>query len=870
MAGTRTYGLDIDEEAFYARGVDGHLIRVDDATHRDLTESLELWVDGEKVSIWKAVPSRDDQGRVRRDRDGELVPRLATLYDAVAERYQPLKDLGQSGLPDPVAPPLGSSRPQEFDARGGETDARRSRPDSGFSGDTAMPVPTLCHQEHLTPVAVCRVCLVLVSRNHVAEGRLVPACKTPVQAGLEVHTGQSRQHVTFAGRPEPVEAGTFVKRAVRPIVELIALDHLHDREDDSLPYENQLLRAADSLGVKLPEPSDFANEPAPRGSNIVAFMPKVHEITPKLTDESSSVIQVNRANCILCDRCVRSCRDVKPFAVIAHTVRGHQARITFDFDDPMGQSSCVSCGECAISCPTGALSFRGTVYQNRDPWADHHPKPETVTADKLRKHPLFERIPYTFLKWNEGAVGRLEIPEGHELCEKGQFGSTAFLIEKGAFEVDLGPGRPGLERPISDGIIGEMACMNNQVRNATVRAKVASQVLVIRRNMLHMLRRNKASRDLLEDIYRARVLENWMLTGKLFGGFSTERTAKHFEVLQSLQIDENRQAFDNLQRSVTFVRVDPKEVFIRQGDRADSVYVVLAGHVEVSEVTPPGTSHVLACVAKGESFGEIGVLSAISKRLAAQLPEGLRGRRTSACKALDNVELIRISREAIEALLESDEQLEDELVNRCIDLIAANRSESRLRNSHLRDEFVRQGLYEGQNLFIVDLEKCTRCLECVKACSDSHEGQTRIVFERERFDKYLVPAACRSCHDPLCLNGCPVDAIHRRPLDPRRANQPTLAVFIEDHCIGCGLCAHNCPFDSIQMYDLPVAQGSPIDRIAGPTRIARNCDLCESVGGTPRCVYACPHDAAKRVPGHWLTDSLQLSMAAPAFSEPRG
>ena len=259
-------------------------------------------------------------------------------------------------------------------------------------------------------------------------------------------------------------------------------------------------------------------------------------------------------------------------------------------------------------------------------------------------------------------------------------------------------------------------------------------------------------------------------------------------------------------------------------------------------------------------------MSAISDELAAQFPERLRGRRTAACKSLDHVELIRISKEAIEAMLKADEQLEDDLVKRCTALIAGNRSDSRLRNSHLRNEFNRQGLYEGQSLFIVDLEKCTRCLECVKACSDSHHGQTRIVFERERFDKFLVPATCRSCHDPVCLNGCPVDAIHRRPLDPRHHDKSTLAVFIEDYCIGCGLCAHNCPFDSIQMWDLPKAQPSPIHQIAGATRVARNCDLCESVGGTPRCVYACPHDAAKRVPGHSLTGMLQLNMIGPTPS----
>ena len=320
-----------------------------------------------------------------------------------------------------------------------------------------VPVPVLCHQEHLEPVAVCRVCLVLVSSKGVAEGRLVPACKFPVREGLEIHTKASRERVTFPGRSEPEVAGDYVARATRPIVELIALDHLHDREDESRPYENQLLWAATELmGVTLPDSTDCPKEGPIEDLKIVSYLPLTHDAGPKLIDNSSShIIQVDRANCILCDRCVRSCRDVKPFAIIAHTVRGHQARITFDFDDPMGKSGCVSCGECAISCPTGALSFRGTVYQNRDPWADHNPKPETVPADVLREnYPLFARIPYAFLKWNEGAVGRLDVPEGHAICEKGQFGSTAFFVEKGDFDVDLGPGKPKLDRAITDGISG--------------------------------------------------------------------------------------------------------------------------------------------------------------------------------------------------------------------------------------------------------------------------------------------------------------------------------------------------------------------------------------------------------------------------------
>ena len=157
MPGLPTFGLDALDEAFYARDVDGFLIRVDPATHDQMHDPVELSVDGEPVTSWQAVPWRDDQGRVRREPDGKLVPRLATLYDAIVEHYQGDDSITKTG------------------------------------SATEVPVSVLCHQEHLKPVAVCRVCLVLVSRKGVAEGRLVPACKFPIQAGLEIHTRASRE-----------------------------------------------------------------------------------------------------------------------------------------------------------------------------------------------------------------------------------------------------------------------------------------------------------------------------------------------------------------------------------------------------------------------------------------------------------------------------------------------------------------------------------------------------------------------------------------------------------------------------------------------------------------------------------------------------
>src|SRR3546814_7159864 len=80
---------------------------------------------------------------------------------------------------------------------------------------------------------------------------------------------------------------------------------------------------------------------------------------------------VNLDACINCNLCVRACREVQVNDVIGMAFRNHGAKVIFDFDDPMGQSTCVACGECVQACPTGALmeanllDDRGTRTQFR-------------------------------------------------------------------------------------------------------------------------------------------------------------------------------------------------------------------------------------------------------------------------------------------------------------------------------------------------------------------------------------------------------------------------------------------------------------------------------------------------------------------------
>jgi Fe-S-cluster-containing hydrogenase component 2 len=116
--------------------------------------------------------------------------------------------------------------------------------------------------------------------------------------------------------------------------------------------------------------------------------------------------------------------------------------------------------------------------------------------------------------------------------------------------------------------------------------------------------------------------------------------------------------------------------------------------------------------------------------------------------------------------------------------------------SPLPSAFLDLGLIQGRRLMLIDLDRCTRCDECVRACVATHDdGRSRLFLDGPRFGQYLVPTTCRSCLDPVCMIGCPVGSIHRGENGQ---------IVIEDWCIGCEMCAKQCPYGAIQMTDVGV------------------------------------------------------------------
>jgi NADP-reducing hydrogenase subunit HndD len=241
-----------------------------------------------------------------------------------------------------------------------------------------IDTPTLCYLETLTPVNVCRVCVVEVEGSRV----LAPACSRPVEAGMVVHTDSER-----------------VRTSRRMVLELLASSVDLSRADE------QVHRWMDRYDVDAGRygPDAATQEQPPKVDNDLYVR--------------------DYARCILCYKCVEACgEDAQNTFAIAVAGRGFEARIATEFDVPLTDSACVYCGNCIGVCPTGALiPTREFELRAAEEW---DPSRQTSTRTVCAFCGVGCNLE---LRVQDGEIVRVDSPRDHDvtsghLCIKGRFG----------------------------------------------------------------------------------------------------------------------------------------------------------------------------------------------------------------------------------------------------------------------------------------------------------------------------------------------------------------------------------------------------------------------------------------------------------------
>lgn len=256
-------------------------------------------------------------------------------------------------------------------------------------------VPTLCYLETLTPVNVCRICVVEVRGARV----LAPACSRKVEPGMEVSTDSDR-----------------VRLARKVVLELLA-------SSVDLSTAPELEKLLEAYGAR---PERFGRE--------------ARRVEHGLHDDNPLYVR-DYDKCVLCYKCVEACGiDAQNTFAIAVAGRGFEAGIATEWGVPLPDSACVYCGNCIAVCPTGALMAKTEFELRRqDRW---QPERQTVVDTicgycgvgcTVRLHVQDGRIVKAMAPFEN------DVTRGN-LCVKGRFGfEYVHLGSEGAFPSGVHP-----------------------------------------------------------------------------------------------------------------------------------------------------------------------------------------------------------------------------------------------------------------------------------------------------------------------------------------------------------------------------------------------------------------------------------------------
>ncbi|HNC24741.1 MAG TPA: cyclic nucleotide-binding domain-containing protein [Opitutaceae bacterium] len=401
---------------------------------------------------------------------------------------------------------------------------------------------------------------------------------------------------------------------------------------------------------------------------------------------------------------------------------------------------------------------------------------------------------------------------------------------------------------------GEIAALSRMPRTSTIFARgPRTELFEIRwQGLRDLMRYDPQLRKYIDDIYRERALSTYLAEIPFMQYLSEEAkqavmAATQFETYGDYDWSGE---YKKLAQAGT-AAVAKEQVVASEGDYPNSVVMIRAGFARITQRVGDG-HRTLNYLGSGRIYGfdEIAhnwrqperpvplqyTLRVLGYTHVLVIPAAV----------IEEHVLPALPTNRLPSLIEADSQ--DTSSPFALPSVQRPAAAEPAISADLMEFLTENRLFNGTETMVIDLDRCTRCDDCVRACASTHDNNPRFLRHGPVHANVMVAQACMHCADPVCMVGCPTGAIHRDAFEGEVVINPAT-------CIGCTTCATNCPYESIRM----VEQRAPTGEIlvaadARPIFKATKCDLCIDQYGGPACVRACPHDALERVNLNTLDD----------------
>ncbi len=384
-------------------------------------------------------------------------------------------------------------------------------------------------------------------------------------------------------------------------------------------------------------------------------------------------------------------------------------------------------------------------------------------------------------------------------------------------------------------LFGEISALSRMPRTATVIAS-AKKAIVLEfswEGLRDIMRYDAALKNQIDKIYRENSLKSFLMNHELFSHLDESQ-------FEDLCDEAKLETYGDYNWSGAYKKLakdgDPttnasEPLIAKEGEYSNGIYMIRAGFCRVSQKHGSG-ERTLNYIGGGGMFG-YGAIASHFKN------PGEDAVYQYTLRSLGYAHLIFIPTPALEKYANRF-LLDVEFSSDPAPEAGETTDPEDIPPTNIMEFMGEHRFFNGTRSMVIDMDLCTRCDDCVRACSSAHDGNPRFLRHGPIIENIMVANACMHCVDPVCMIGCPTGAIHRTSFGGEVVINPAT-------CIGCTMCATNCPYDAIRMVEVRSTKGQfLVDDEQKPILKATKCDLCVEQKGGPACQNACPHDALHR------------------------